>query len=193
MGILTIDSGAEIPALGEIAVINNVDFRPRAAYSSNLIADRLLTELKHFRGEWTVTALRDMVINFFIRRFESLDSEKRVYGADVEVYNMPWLDSNRHGYRFIPPHQFISVTTFYDRGVYKWKFYIVGVKPIIINLENNCHHMVQVTDEINDVIRYYGSGYKKATVEEICHKYSFDSGEAAIRTYVRGNLDFAPT
>ena len=41
-------------------------------------------------------------------------------------------------------------------------------------LENNCHHMVQVTDEIDNVIRYYGSG------------------KAAIRAFMRGNLDFVP-
>lgn len=196
MGILTIDSTSEVLALGEIAVIDNIAgcmFRHQDAYSHEFCAKKLLTELRGYRGEWTVTALRDMVINFFIRRFEQLLSERKVHGADVAIYNMPWLDSNRHGDRFIPPHQLISVTTFYDGGVHEWKFYIVGAKPIIINLENNCHHMVQVMDEIDDVIKYYGSGYKKSTVEEICHRYTFDSGEAAIRAYMRGNLDFAPS
>ena len=188
MGILTIDSTSEIPALGGIAVIDNVN----KYYSTALSSDQLLRELKRFRSEWTVTALRDMVINFFTRKFEDMSSKRRVRGVDIMIYNMPWLDSDRHGNRFIPPHQLIKVTTFYDCGIHEWFFYIVGTKPIIINLENNCHHMVQVTDEIDNVIRYYGSGYKKSTVEEICHKYAFGSGEAAIRAFMRSNLDFAP-
>lgn len=196
MGILAIDSASEVPALGEIAVIDNIvgcRFGPHGAYSREFCATKLLTELRSYRGEWTVTALRDMVINFFIKRFEDFTSERHVHGVDVTIYNMPWLDSDRHGDRFIPPHQLINVITFYDGGVHEWFFYIVGAKPIIINLENNCRHMVQVIDEIDNVIKYYGSGYKKATVDEICRRYTFDSGEAAIRAYMRGNLDFAPT
>lgn len=195
MGILTIDSGSDILALGEIAVIDNVPRRLSTFMGDSkpdVCSIRLLRELKQFRSEWTVTALRDMVINFFIKRFEDFTSERHVHGVDVTIYNMPWLDSDRHGNRFIPPHQLINVTTFYDGGVHEWFFYIVGAKPIIINLENNCRHMVQVIDEIDNVIKYYGSGYKKATVDEICRRYTFDSGEAAIRVYMRGNLDFAP-
>lgn len=191
MGVLNIDSTTEILPLGHIAIIRNVDkcySRPWLDNGCDMVSNMLLRELRQLRSKWTVTALRDMVINFFIRRFESSGSERKVHGADIAIYNMSWLDSDRQGVRFLPPHQFISVTTFYEGGVHEWKFYIIGTKPIIINLENNCFHMVQVTNEMDNAIKNYGQGYKKATVEEICNRYNFDSGETALRSYMRSNL-----
>ena len=185
MGVLNIDSTSEILPLGRIAVIKNIE-HPYALCRTNygIYRSALLECLRGLRDTWSVSVLRDMVISFFTKRFENAGSGNEVHGADIWIYNIPWLCSEcRDGY--IPAHQHINVNIFCKSGVYEWSFYIVGAKPIIINLENNCHHMVHVTDQSNETIKYYGHRYKEATIEEVCGKFGFDSAETAIRAYMR--------